>query len=67
LYRATRRAVKWHSLRGGSAFSLAQAGTTVVDMQAAGHWKSSQMPAHYAKAELAERGVIAPFKDGKSR
>ena len=25
----------------------------------------AQMPAHYAKAELAERGAIARFKDGK--
>ena len=56
-----------HSLRVGSAVSLAQAGATVVDMQVAGRWKSSQMPAHYAKAELAERGAIARFKDGKSQ
>ena len=52
-----------HSLRVGSAVSLAQAGATVVDMQVAGRWKSSQMPAHYAKAELAERGAIARFKE----
>ena len=50
----------------GSAVSLAQAGATVVDMQVAGRWKSSQMLAHYAKAELAERGGIARFKDGKA-
>ena len=54
-----------HSLRVGSAVSLAQAGATVVDMQIAARWKSSQMPAHYAKAELAERGAIARFKEGK--
>ena len=54
-----------HSLRVGSAVSLAQGGATVVDMQVAGRWKSAQMPAHYAKAELAERGAIARFKDGK--
>ena len=58
--------ISGHSLRVGSAISLAQAGATVVDMQVAGRWKSSQMPAHYAKAELAERGAIARFKDGKS-
>ena len=52
--------ISGHSLRVGSAVSLAQAGATVVDMQVAGRWKSSQMPAHYAKAELAERGAIAP-------
>ena len=55
-----------HSLRVGSAVSLAQAGATVVDMRVAGRWKSSQMPAHYAKAKLAERGAIARFKEGKS-
>ena len=59
--------ISGHSLRVGSAVSLAQAGATVVDMQVAGRWKSSEMPAHYAKAELAERGAIARFKDGKSR
>ncbi len=57
--------ISGHSLRVGSAMSLASAGATVVDMQVAGRWKSSQMPAHYAKAELAERGAIARFKDGK--
>ena len=57
--------ISGHSLRVGSAVSLAQAGATVVDMQVAGRWKSSQMLAHYAKAELAERGAIARFKDGK--
>lgn len=57
--------ISGHSLRVGSAVSLAQAGASVVDMQIAGRWKSSQMPAHYAKAELAERGAIARFKDGK--
>ena len=58
--------ISGHSLRVGSAVSLAKAGATVVDMQVAGRWKSSQIPAHYAKAELAERGAIARFKDGKS-
>ena len=38
---------------------------SVVDMQVVGRWKSSQMPAHYAKVELAERDAIARFKDGK--
>ena len=57
--------ISGHSLRVGSAVSLAQAGATVVDMQVAGRWKSSEMPAHYAKAELAERGAIARLKDGK--
>ena len=57
--------ISGHSLRVGSAVSLAQAGATVVDMQVAGRWKSSQMPAHYAKAELAERGAMARFRERK--
>lgn len=57
--------ISGHSLRVGSAVSLAQAGASVVDMQVAGRWKSSQMPSHYARAEIAERGAIARFKDGK--
>ena len=47
--------------------SLAQAGASVVDMQVAGRWKSSTMPAHYAKAELAERGAIARFKEKRGK
>ena len=47
----------------GSAVFIAQASATVVDRQVAGRWKSSQMPVHYAKTELAERGTIARFKD----
>ena len=40
---------------------------SVVDMQNAGRWKSPQMPAHYAKAELAERGVVARFFYGTGK
>ena len=54
--------ISGHSLRVGSAISLAQAGASVVEMQVAGRWKSPQMPAHYARAELADRGAIARFK-----
>ena len=57
--------ISGHSLRVGSAVSLAQAGASVVDMQVAGRWKSSQMPAHYARAEMAERGAIARYKEKK--
>ena len=43
--------ISGHSLRLGSAVS---------------RWQSPSMPAaHYAKAELAERGAVARFKDGK--
>ena len=57
--------ISGHSLRVGSAVSLAQAGASVVDMQTAGRWKDPKMPSHYAKAELAERGAIAQFRYGK--
>ena len=57
--------ISGHSLRVGSAVSLAQAGASVVDMQTAGRWESADMPAHYARAELAERGAIARFKYNK--
>ena len=59
--------ISGHSLRVGSAVSLAQAGASVVDLQTAGRWQSPQMPAHYAKAELAERGVVARFFYGKGK
>ena len=57
--------ISGHSLRVGSAVSLAQAGASVVDMQVAGRWDSPAMPAHYAKAGLAEQNAIARFKYGK--
>ena len=57
--------ISGHSLRVGSAVSLAQAGATVVDMQTAGRWKNPEMPAHYARAELSERGAVARFRYGK--
>ena len=59
--------ISGHSFRVGSAVSLAQAGASVVDMQNAGRWKSPQMPAHYAKAELAERGPVARFFYGTGK
>ena len=58
--------ISGHSLRVGSAVSLAKAGASVVDLQVAGRWKNSQMPAHYARAEMAERGAIARYKEQKT-
>ena len=57
--------ISGHSLRAGSAVSLVQAGASVADVQVAGRWKSPQMSAHYASAELAEGEGIAQFKYGK--
>ena len=59
--------ISGHSLRVGSAVSLAQAGASVIDMQNAGRWKSPNMPAHYAKAEIAERGAVARFFYGRGQ
>ena len=57
--------VSSHSLRVGSAVSLARGGASVVAMQQAGRWKDPKMPAHYAEAEFAERGAIAKYREGK--
>ena len=55
----TRNPITLHScFRTGRAF--------VVEMLIVGRWKSSQMLAHYAKLELAERGTIARYKENKS-
>ena len=57
--------ISGHSLRIGSAVALAQVGASLVDIQVAGRWKDPGMPAHYARAQFAEKGAIARFKDGK--
>ncbi len=51
--------VSGHSLRVGTAQSLAARGATVIEMQQAGRWQSPSMPGHYARAELAGRGAVA--------
>ena len=58
--------VSGHSLRIGTTVSLAKSGASLVDIQVAGRWKDPGMPAHYARAQFAEKGAIARFKDGKS-
>ena len=54
-----------HSLRIGSAVSLASRGASVVEMQLAGRWKSPAMPAHYASKQLAERGAMSKYRYGE--
>ena len=54
--------ISGHSLRVGAAQSLAEAGASLVDLQLAGRWTSPQMPAHYAKNQLAARGAIARLR-----
>lgn len=56
--------VSGHSLRVGSAQSLAAAGAGVVEMQVAGRWKSERQPGRYARAQLAGRGAVARLRYG---
>ncbi len=57
--------VSGHSLRVGSAQSLAAAGAGLVEMQQAGRWQSPTMPARYARGELASRGAVARLRYGQ--
>ena len=51
--------VSGHSLRIGTARSLAAAGAGLAALMEVGRWKSPTMPAHYARGELAGRGAVA--------
>ena len=57
--------VSGHSLRVGSAQSLANAGATLVEMQVAGRWRSPAMPARYAQGQLARQGAVARLRYGE--
>ena len=54
-----------HSLRVGSAQSLASQGASLVEMQNAGRWQSPAMPGHYARGEFAARGAVARLRYGE--
>ena len=56
--------VSGHSLRVGSAQSLAAAGAGLVEMQTAGRWLSPAMPGRYARGQLARRGAVARLRYG---
>lgn len=58
--------VSGHSLRVGSALSLARAGASLVELQQAGRWKSPEMPARYTRGESARRGPVARLRHGQS-
>ncbi len=51
-----------HSLRVGSAISLAQHGATVLEMMQEGRWKSSKMPAHYVSGRKALHSATARLR-----
>jgi len=50
-----------HSPRVGMATDLVAAGASLAAVQVAGRWKSSRMPATYARGELAGQGAVARF------
>ena len=57
--------VSGHSLRVGSAISLARAGASLVELQQAGRWESPEMPARYTRGESARRGPVARLRHGQ--
>ena len=59
--------ISGHSLRVGSAVSLARGNASLVEMQVDGRWKDSRMPSHYASAEIAQNSAMARIKYGKRR
>ena len=50
-----------HSPRIGMARDLVASGAGLAAVQVAGRWASAQMPAYYARAELAGNGAVARF------
>ena len=58
------RRVSGHSLRVGAAQSLVAEGASLVDVQVAGRWKSSSMPAYYVRNQEASRGAVARLRGG---
>lgn len=59
------RRVSGHSLRVGSARSLAERGASLVEMQDAGRWKSPVMPRLYVRGQLARKGAVARLRYGQ--
>ena len=58
-------AISGHSLRIGSALSLAEAGASVKEMQRAGRWLDPAMPARYIRETPPEESPVEKYKDGK--
>ena len=57
--------ISGHSLRVGSALSLADAGATMKEVQRAGRWQDPTMPARYVREAPEERSPVEKYKDGK--
>lgn len=54
--------VSGHSLRIGSAQSLARRGASLVELQQAGRWTSPHMPGRYVRGQLGSRGPVARIR-----
>ena len=59
--------ISGHSLRVGSAVSLARGNASLVEIQVDGRWKDSRMPSHYASVEIAKNSETARIKYGKGK
>ena len=59
--------VSGHSLRIGTAQKLAEEGTSLVEMQNAGRWKSPGMPAYYTRGQAASRGAVARLRAAEKK
>ena len=51
--------ISTHSARVGMTRDLVASGASIPQIQNAGGWRSPTMPAHYARRETAEEGVVA--------
>ena len=56
-----------HSLRVGSAVSMASRGASLVAMQQAGGWSAPDMPAHYERQASVRRGAVATLRPEDKR
>ncbi len=59
--------ISGHSLRIGSAVSLAEAGATVSEVQQAGRWQGPTMPVRYVREAPAEQSPVERYKDGRNK
>ena len=57
--------ISGHSLRMGSAISLADAGASVKEVQRAGRWQEPTMPARYVREAPEEGSPVRRYKDRK--
>ena len=54
-----------HSPRVGMAQDLAASGAELPALMEAGRWESPTMPARYTRSQVAERGAVARYHNGR--